>query len=223
MEVNYCIILLDKYVDKETKTIDLPKYTRTWSAFKTLFTSKSNPNNAMITRVLLYYGNTWVQDSPYYYTNYNCQAWYTVVRITSGKHLLALLEDMHDEDIKHMDIIFKRKAKQYFESNNLTSIASMKSEETLFGQMRILATIDYYSAKKLWKGNEAYIANDERYTYKGDMPFFNKDRVIHNIQRYIKDGLRGRLIPMLKDVLNDEAKLNQILRDILNFEALGFD
>lgn len=208
--------LLDAYFDKENNRIDLSNYKRTWSAFKTLFPIKPNPNNSMITRVLLYYGNTWVQDTPYYYANYNCQSWDTLVRINAGIYLLALLEDMHDKDIDHMDIIFKRKAKQYFELNNLTSIHSLKSEETLFGQVRILATIDYYSEKKLWK-NYAYIASDEQYTYKGDVPFFGINRVIHNIPRYIRDGSRGRVIPMLSDVLNDESKMNQILTDILKY------
>jgi uncharacterized protein with ParB-like and HNH nuclease domain len=213
------MFLLGEYINKEKNTIDLPKYRKTWSALKTLFPTKTNPNNAMITRVLLYYGETWVQDTPYYYTNYNCQSWYKLVRIKPGKYLLALLEDMHGNHIDHMDVIFKRKAKQYFKSNNLTSIDSLKSEETLFGQVRLLATIDYYSEKKLWEGN-AYIAQDKRFKYEGDIPFFSRDIVIYNISRYIKDGSQGRVIPMLNDVLNDEAKLNQILANILNITNL---
>lgn len=209
--------LLDKYFEKEEGTIDLLKYKKTLSAIKTLFSTKANPNNAMITRVLLYYGNTWLQDTPYYYSNYNCQSWNTLVRVKSGRYLLALLEDMHDKDIGYLDIFFRRKAKEYFELNNLTSIHSLKLEETLFGQVRILATIDFYSEKKLWEFN-AYIANDT-YIYDGDIPFFNKDRVIHNIPRYIRGGSIGRVIPMLSNVLNNEAKLNQILANILNYEV----
>lgn len=208
--------LLNEYFDKGKRTIDLSNYKKTWSSLKTLFPSRNNANNGMISRALSYYGNTWVQDTPYYYNNYNCQAWYELVRTKAGEYLLALLDDMHGKTCNYLDIIIKRKAKRHFELNQLTSINSLKAENTLFGQVQILAAIDYYSEKILWK-SYGYIAHDVRYTYEGDKPFFTRDRVIHNIERYIKDGFRGRVIPMMNDVLSNEAKLKQILTDILSF------
>lgn len=206
--------LLDEYFDNESCKFNLTQYKNSWFSIKTLFPEKVNPNDQMITKTLLFYGNTWVQDTPYYYTNYNCQAWHTLVRKKPKRYLLELLEDMHKKDIEYLDVIFKQKAKQYFELNKLTSIEALKSEKTLFGQVRILSTIDYYCENKIWQ-KYAYIANDERYTYTGDMPFFNRNKTIHNVLRYIYEGFSGRIIPMLSAVLNDDQILEQKITEIL--------
>ena len=208
--------LLDKYYNKELQILDVYSYKRTWSAFMSLFPSRSTGNYSLISRALLYYGNTWIRVSPFYYYNYNCQGWYELVRIEAGKNLLALLEDMHGRPTDYLDIIIKNKIKEYFTKNEYFSIVKLKEEDSLLGQVRVLAAIDFYSERRFWQ-NGRYIAEEVRYTYK-DKSFFNKDRVIFNVGRYIGNGLSGRVIPMMQSTLHDEVKLNQILTNILNFQ-----
>ena len=83
----------------------------------------------------------------------------------------------------------------------------MKAKDNLFGQVQVLAAIDYYAEKILWR-NSGYIAEDERYTYH-DKPFFDIDKTIFNAGRYFMDGSYGRVIHMMESTLQDQAKLNQ--------------
>lgn len=210
--------LLEKYYNKENNILDLCNYKKTWSVFNALFV-KENENNAQISRALLYYRITWIRASPWYYNNYNCQDWSALVRDEKSQYLLKLLEDMHEKPVDYLDIIVKRKAKGYFNSKNLTSIEDIKSVQSLFDQVRVLAAIDYYSVKRLWK-NDGYIAEDTRFTY-GDTAFFTNDKRIFNVARYINDGSQGRVLKILSKILTDENRLKEILNQIISFKDLS--
>lgn len=211
-EINF---LLNPYFNENTYQFDLLKYKKTWTVFEKLFNG-TKVNYGLISKALLYYGNTWLQNTPYYYYNYNCQDWYSLVRNDSRKHLLNLLEALHGKSINYLDTIIKKKAKDFFNKNKLTSIDSIKSKSELFEQVRILVAVDYYSEKLIWN-DCGYIAYDERFSskdYKGES-FFNADKLIYNIPRYIGDGWNGRIIDMMKNVLNDDKKLDEIIKLIL--------
>ena len=207
--------LLDKYYNTISKTFDFWGFKKTWNAFNTLF-AETNVNYGAISRTLLFYGYTWFQDTPYYYSNYDCQDWSRLVRSDTGKYLIQLLEDMQEKPVTFLDIIFKRKAKEYFMSKNITTISAITSSVELFEQVRILSTIDFYSEKKLWASYRGYIADEGRFTF-GDTPFFIKNRVLYNINRYVYDGQNGRIISMLSGTLQNSNKLEKILGDIIGF------
>lgn len=209
-EINF---LLNKYHNRESRQFDFQKFAKTWRAFKILF-PKDNRNSLFISRTLLYYGNTWFRETPYYYENYNCQNWDLLVRQDSGKYLLELLEDMHGKPIEYLDSLIKNKIKGFFIEKEYSSIESLKLVDDLFGQIKILTAIDYFSEKKLWR--YGYIAFDSRFSY-GDKPFFYNNRVLYNISRYVNDGLQGRIINTLKSILDDDEKLKISLNFIWSF------
>lgn len=206
------MFLLNEYHLKDQNIFDLSGYKKTWDIFMELF-NKENSNNSQITKALLYYGNTWERVTPFYYNNYNCQNWNWLVRADAGKYLLTLLKDMHGKSADHLDDIIKPKINNFFTKNALDSIEKMKSEKRLFSQVRVLAAIDYYSNKILWE-RYGHIAEDINYTY-GDTPFFDRDRRIFNISRYIRNGAEGRIMSIMKNVLSNEEQLKEILINIL--------
>jgi uncharacterized protein with ParB-like and HNH nuclease domain len=207
--------LLNRYYDFEKQELDVINYKNSWTIFEQVFTD-SKINYAQITRALLYYGNTWFRDTPWYYINYSCQDWYSLVRDNSGKHLITLLEDLHNKPLTFLDKVIKSKAKKYFKDNHLISIENIKSQEGLLEQVKILVALDYFTDKVIWK-DHGYIACDERYTCKTyrDIPFFNNGRVIHNVSRYINDGCQGRIIPSMKEILQNANKLQITLEEII--------
>ena len=89
----------------------------------------------------------------------------------------------------------------------------------MFGQLKVLTAIDYFSEKKLW-GN-GYIAFEPhpRYFY-GDKPFFYNNKVIYNIPRYVNDGSSGRIMNVIKNTLENDGKLTLALNSILNFTEI---
>ena len=175
--------------------------------------------NAQICRALLYYGNTWVQDTPYYYKNYNCQNWKKMVRDSVSKHFFNFVEDMHERQKEYLDEIIKGKIKEYFKDNNLTTLETVKDRDSLMDRMKILVAIDYFTDKIIWK-SEAYIAQSELYMWKDyDAMFFKSDnqvRIIYNVGRYIYDGYRGKIQQNMNAVLRDEDRLNEIISLIIS-------
>lgn len=206
------MFFLNEYYLKDQNIFDLSGYKKTWNIFLELF-NKEKSNNSQITRALLYYGNTWERVTPFYYNNYNCQNWNWLVRVEAGKYLLTMLKDMHGKSTDHLDYIIKLKIKEFFTKNGLDSIEKIKSVERLSSQVRVLAAIDYYSKKIFWKWN-SHIAEDTNYNY-GDTPFFNNDRRIFNISRYIRNGSDGRIISIMNKLLSNKEKLKEILSNIL--------
>jgi hypothetical protein len=208
--------LLFRYYDEKTSQLHLEQYKLTWRAFNTLFPVDGR-NDGMVARVLLFYGATWIQVTPYYYNNYNTQDWYSLVRENSGRHLADLLEDMHEKPLDHLDVIIRKKITGYFISKNLRSVALLKSADSLLDQIRILTAIDYHTDRKLWRKPDRCIAEDARYTSDayGDTPFFAADKVLYNMHRYINDGGYGRILRTLNDVLQDDERLSVILQEIL--------
>ena len=205
--------LLNCYFINEGDYSGLNNYKSTWEVFEKIFTG-SKESNAQISRALLYYGRTWIQNSPYYYLNYNCQDCHSIVRKNSGKYLIQLLEDLHGKTIAHLDLIIKEKVKEYFINNNLITLASIKSQADPYEQVRILVGLDYFSERIIWK-DHSFIAFDDRFTYTGDQPFFNSDHRIFNIPRYVGDGWHGRVIDLMRDTLLDKVKLEKILEKIV--------
>lgn len=190
------------------------EYTSSLNTIKLLFT-ENQAVDAQVCRALLYYGITWDQDSPFYYTNYNCLDWSIIVKSHSSKFFFELIEDMKGKDVDYLDELIRSKIKTYFVKGGISSIDQMKLQDSLFSQMRILVAIDFYTNKLIWK-KYAYIADDNRYInfWTDHTPFFNKHRIIYNIQRYVKDGWQGKIIMEMKNVLTDENKLNNVLAKI---------
>lgn len=209
-EINF---LLNRYFNQKDGHPDIIGYKKTWEIFENIFTG-TRETNAQISRALLYYGNTWIQNTPYYYLNYNCHDWHSLVRRNTGKYLIQLLEDLHGKTYAHLDIIIKDKVKEYFVNNNLRTIAEIKSQNDPYEQVKILVGLDYYSDKIIWN-YYSFIAFDDRFTYTGDQPFFVNDHRIFNVLRYVGDGWQGRVIPLMKNILQDETKLRKLLEEIV--------
>lgn len=190
------------------------KYRDSLNAITLLFV-KNSTQNAQISRALLFYGNTWIQDSPYYYTNYNCQDWANIVTGRPGRYFFKLINDMHGKQTDYLDVIIRSRIKSFFSDEGINSIEAMKSQESLFNQVRVLTAIDYYTKKVIWRTG-AYIAQDERYNWNDYTPFFSKDRVIYNVSRYVKDGYQNKILNELKSVLQSEDTLNEVLAKILS-------
>ena len=102
-----------KKIVRYSRRFDFNRYKKTWLAFSFLFKNKNN--NHLISIALLYYGNTWIRETPYYYENYNCKNWESLVRLESRKYLIELLEDMHDKPIEDLDFIIKSKMQCFFQ------------------------------------------------------------------------------------------------------------
>lgn len=185
-----------------------------WITFQTLFPLNNiKSNNTNIIRALLFYGNTWFQHSPYYYKNYNCADWSLLVTQKSGKYLKSLLTDMYDKPLSHLDNIIKTKISIYFNNKNLNTIETIKSSESLLDQVKVLAAIDYYSNKILWTKANYCIAEDGRFIYESEV-FFQKDRLLYNIERYIGDGNSNRVLFDMKIILKNVNKIKGIIDQI---------
>jgi hypothetical protein len=203
---------LNYYYDSGTESIDLPAFKAAWVVFEKLFMDGADQSKVII--ALLYYGNTWVRDSPYYYENYNCRNWYEVVRMTDSNALISLLEALQKPDVS-LDSIIKWKVKDYFRTDNLVTIEALKAETRLFNQIKILTALDYHSEQKMFKNNNGYIAKNNRYNW-GDTHFFNNEPELFNVRRYVSEGNDGRLMRDMRDLLQDNDILNAVLHSILN-------
>ena len=95
-----------------------------------------------------------------------------------------------------------------------SKIDEIKSQNDPYEQVKILVGLDYYSDKIIWN-YYSFIAFDDRFTYTGDQPFFVNDHRIFNVLRYVGDGWQGRVIPLMKNILQDETKLRKLLEEIV--------
>lgn len=199
----------------KTGSFDFARFKKDWETFSKLF-PKAGLYDSQIVKALLFYGNTWIKHTPNYYHNYECNNWQDLVQLESGKYLLQLIADMHYKEITHLEKIFEEKAKSLFTTSCLTSIDSVKSQTGLFNQVVILSVIDHYSEKVLWK-NVYHIAQDPRWTFNTykDEPFFNEERLLYNVSKYINDGWQGRILSMMKDVLQDRIKMDMLIKKII--------
>ena len=162
----------------------------------------------------MFYGNTWVRDSPYYYNNFDFADWGFIVQDPSlALHLKELLDDLYGKPIVFIDNIIKKKINEYFVNKKLISIDSLKSNSIFLDQIKILTALDFYSNKVLWTNNNFYFAEDERFTFP-DFKFFETERLLYNISRYIGDGYNNRVIVMMTNILSDSNKISRILQDI---------
>jgi uncharacterized protein with ParB-like and HNH nuclease domain len=200
--------LLTEYYSKEDATLRYDDFSKSWVAFKELFSQESNYK--YISKALIYYGNTWKRETPYYYNNYNCHSWSWLIRDEKGKYLMQLLQDLHEKEFDYIKTIVKRKIKDYFNKNSYQSIESIKQANGFFKQFRILVAIDFYSDDQIWDYG-SYIAEDNRYYWEKDAKFFEDTNVFYNVGRYVRDGLSGRILSFMETVLNDENKIKEII------------
>lgn len=203
--------LLLEYFNEEDSTLNYADFKKSWSTFKVLF--KKTTNYKYISKALTYYGNTWLRESPYYYNNYSCQNWSSLIRDEKGKYLMNLLQDMHEKEFDYVKIIIKEKIKSYFDKYNFKNIENIKQVTGFFNQFRVLVALDYYSIDKIWDYG-SFIAEDNRYYWEKDVEFFNETRVFYNTSRYVRDGYNGRILSFMKAILNDEKKINEIINQI---------
>lgn len=203
--------LLMEYFNKENNTLYYGNFKKSWLAFKVLFNKKNNYK--YISKALIYYGNTWTRETPYYYNNYNCQDWSWLIGVDKGKYLMQLLNDMHEKDFEYINTVIKNKIKNYFENNNYQSIENIKQSTGFFKQFKILVALDLYSNDKIWDYG-SYIAEDNRYDWKEDAKFFEENRVFYNVSRYIRGGYDGRILSYMKNILIDDTKLKEIINQI---------
>lgn len=203
--------LLMEYYKKENNTLDYDGFNKSWLAFKELFDKKNNYKN--IAKALIYYGNTWLQETPYYYNNYNCYDWSWLVRDFKGKYLLQLLKDMHDKGFDFIKTLIKNKIKHHFKENNYHNLENIKQTTGFLNQFKVLVAIDFYSENKIWDFG-GYIAEDNRYDWNDDSKFFEQTKVLYNIDRYVRDGYSGRVLSFMKNVLKDEENIKEIIIQI---------
>jgi hypothetical protein len=215
--------LLSNSYHEGDEDFNFENFKKDWLSFQTMFPAKGSNKRAII-RTLLFYGNTWTDHTPHYYDNYKCDNWSEVVRNNSGKYLIRLISDMHDKEISFLDRIFEENVKNYFVNNSITTIESLKSQSGLFNQVKILTAIDYYTNNKLWNGSY-HIAEEVRYSFGvyGDFPFFKDERLIYNVPKYISDGMHGRVINIMNNVLQNDVILNDTLAKILNVANATID
>jgi uncharacterized protein with ParB-like and HNH nuclease domain len=207
---NISFLLFEYFKDE---VIDLDGLIKSWEAFSKLFGNKSNNKN--ISKALIYYGNTWQRNSPKYYNNYNCQNWAWLVNQEKQKFfLMSLIKDMQGKEFNYIDTIIQEKISDYFNQNCLDNIFKLKQIRSFYEQMKVLVAIDYYSENIIWR-NGGYIAEDNFHYWEQDCNFFGK-KAIYNVERYIGDGLKGRIFKLLESILENEEKLNEIIEEILN-------
>lgn len=208
--------LLLEYYNGEDASFNYKDFKKTWFAFKEIF--KRTTNYKYISKALIYYGNTWSRETPYYYNNYNCHNWNWLIRDENGKYLMQLLQDLHEKEFDYIKTIIKQKIKNYFNKNSFQSLESIKQTSGFFNQFRILVAIDFYCNNQIWD-SESYIAEDNRYIdhwkkYFDDAEFFEEPRVFYNVGRYVRDGYSGRILSFMKTILNDEKKIKEIIDQI---------
>ncbi|NVN96021.1 MAG: DUF262 domain-containing protein [Bacteroidetes bacterium] len=206
------LFLLIEYYKEENNTLDYAGFTKSWQAFKVLFNKKDNYKN--ISKALIYYGNTWSQQTPYYYNNYNCHDWNWLIGDVKGKYLMQLLKDMHEKDFDYIKTIIESKIKHHFKKNNYQNLENIKQTTGFLNQFKILVAFDFYSDNKIWNFG-SYIAEDNRYLWKDDAKLFQETRVFYNIDRYVRDGYNGRLLSFMKIILKNEKKLKDIINQII--------
>ncbi|RZL16899.1 MAG: DUF262 domain-containing protein [Pedobacter sp.] len=212
--------LLDAACNNE-KEIFSPESFRSFHAtFFTLFPSEPGTHYPKIITALLYFGFTWVRDSPNYYYNYDAADFtYMVKDEKMSLCLRALLKEMLHQPAGYLDTIIRRRIKNFFVNRELISVEALKESNTFFEQVKILCALDYFSDQIFWKWSKYYIAHDQRFSnefYQGK-PFFNQDKLIYNVRRYVDHGWGGRVLNEMKDVLQDPAKLNFTLTNILAY------
>jgi len=208
--------LLLEYYNKETNIFDINKFKSSWLSFKEVFENTSNYK--YISKALIYYGNTWSQETPFYYNNYNCHNWKWLVENEKGRYLIQLLEDMWNKDFDYIQTIIKNKIKEYFKINNLKNIETVKQATGFFKQFKVLVALDFYSDNKIW-GYGSYIAEDNRYIdfwveNYDDFWFFDEKRVFYNISRYVYGGYDGRILSFMKNILSNKEKVENIISEI---------
>lgn len=203
--------LLTEYYNEENNTLDYTGFYKSWLAFKELFDKKDNYNE--ISKALIFYGNTWSRETPYYYNNYNCHNWNWLIGNDKGKYLMLLIKEMHDKEFTFINSIIRNKIKHHFKTNNFQKLENIRQVTGFFNQFKVLVAFDFYAENKIWNFG-SYIAEDNRYLWKDDANFFNETRVFYNIDRYVRDGFSGRLLSFLKNVLINEKKLTEIINQI---------
>ncbi|MBL1214780.1 MAG: DUF262 domain-containing protein [Ignavibacteriae bacterium] len=206
-------LLLFDNIDEKNFSFNLENFVKSWNAFKVLFDDQSN--YGLVSTALLFYGNTWNKETPHYYNNYNTQDWSWLVRNFKGKYLLQLLRDMYDKEFEEIEEITCDKFQNFFNENNFTCIDDLKKEDNFLMQFKILVIVDYFSERVVWS-NGANIAEDNRYYWKNDPVFFNNQRVFYNVDRYVRDGRSGRILKKMRNILDDEDELNEIINRINN-------
>lgn len=199
--------------DSENGTFQYEPFLKTWAVFQELFEEEEGS----LIMALLQYGNTWVRETPFYYINYNCADWNEVVQSDSGKYLMQLLEDLALNGWKDLNSVIEKKSGKYLKARGYTTVAAIKAETDLYKQVKLLGILDYFSGRSMFGRGHYYIANDGRFNCKtyGDKPFFSNGVVIHNVKRYIDSGMHGRVIHELAGLLKSEAKLHELIEQIL--------
>ncbi len=113
---------------------------------------------------------------------------------------MTFLENFHNKPVSYLDTLIKSKIHNHFKLKKLNSIEALKSEQSLLNQIQVLAALDYYTEKRMFKDSRNFIAKDERYNY-GDVPFFNNNSQLFNVHRYIDNGSDGRLMNSMSPLL----------------------
>ncbi|MCE1187627.1 MAG: DUF262 domain-containing protein [Ignavibacteria bacterium] len=207
--------LLRPHYHLETGQFNLNDFENQFRSFKILFPNSIGRNDAQITRALLFIGQTWIKDSPYYYTNWHCQNWKKLVKSQSGKYLRILIDEFINKDISFLDQFIQQKIKDFFLEKKISTVADLRSLETFNEQMKALTSIDYYNNKRLWQGSNKYIAEQNADLGFSDTPFFSKNRSLFNVDRYVRQGTYGRILNFMRDELSNEKELQSLISKII--------
>lgn len=207
--------LLKPHYQPETNQLNLIEFENYFRSFKILFPISNGKNDAQITRALLFIGQTWIKDSPYYYNNWHCQNWNKLVKSQNGKYLQILIEEFINKDISFLDKFVQQKIKEFFLEKKISSVADLRNIETFFEQIKVLTSIDYYNNKRLWQDSSKYIAENNADLGFSDTPFFSKNRALFNVDRYVRQGTHGRILNLMREELTNEIELQALINKII--------
>lgn len=206
--------LLDISGGNDVNRFDVALFKTYLENIEKIFIQHYQQRDYHIANCLLYYGETWTRVTPFYYFNYDTQDWFLAIRnAASAYHIKQMLDDFSSGNYSNVTELLEKNIKDYFVSQNLSDLQSIREVNSFIDQLRILIAFDYYSSKKIFYRSR-WIAEDRRFSWPEDFVFFNRHRTIYTRDRYIGDGFYQKAVEGL-EVLRDEAKLNQIITQII--------
>lgn len=166
----------------------------------------SEKNHFTIQNVLLYYGEYWHQDTPYYYINYRFDNWRRILRD-------------RDFDNKNTRTVFNTFFNEFIKfSGSVNDFLEMKRNTKIFSQdcdtlVEKLCWYNHYIGDKMWhQGNFISFSIQGNYNalpnYKSADKIFNDYKIFYNTKGNLKGGNPERLSNLLPKNIKSYAVTN---------------
>ena len=139
------------------------------------------PDLPLLQKALLYYGSYWQQESPWYYSIYNFQDWFTIIR---GRQFRTFFAEFSQQQVPLSRFYLNRQA-AYFKD---TSVQQLRQTATEGDQLIVLSALydlaqaRYGQTLSLWDVG-GYIGFHHSAVSK--YPVFETDREYMNARRYL--------------------------------------